>query len=164
MRALTSHGRSRRGQVVLVVGTMVLAGGCASYQVGTLATRHPANPEATAAPERPPSRTLAYTRSDIPSVQPVAPIAAGQHGERQELQPQVGASQTVVGEGEIVTMVPNSGQIVLEHGEIKDFMEAMTMGYRVESPALLAGLKPGDQVRFTIDVQKRMITVIEKLK
>ena len=70
----------------------------------------------------------------------------------------------MVGEGEIVAMVPNSGQIVLEHGEIKDFMEAMTMGYRIESPSLLAGLKPGDTVRFTIDVQKRSITAIEKLK
>jgi Cu/Ag efflux protein CusF len=91
-------------------------------------------------------------------------VAARQHGEHQQRQTQEGSPQTVVGEGEIVTMAPNSGQIVLEHGEIKDFMEAMTMGYRVESPALLAGLKPGDQVRFTIDIQKRMITVIEKLK
>jgi Cu/Ag efflux protein CusF len=103
-------------------------------------------------------------RSDIPSVPPVSPVAAAQHGEHQQRQTQEGSPQTVVGEGEIVAMVPNSGQIVLEHGEIKDFMEAMTMGYRVESPALLAGLKPGDQVRFTIDIQKRMITVIEKLK
>jgi len=103
-------------------------------------------------------------RSDIPSVPPVSPVAAAQHGEHQQRQTQEGSPQTVVGEGEIVAMVLNSGQIVLEHGEIKDFMEAMTMGYRVESPALLAGLKPGDQVRFTIDIQKRMITVIEKLK
>jgi Cu/Ag efflux protein CusF len=164
MRARTFHMRSRRGHAVLIVGSLVLAAGCASYQVGPLATSHPAHPEATAAPERPPSQTLAYTRSDIPSVQPVLPVAAAQHGEHQEPQTQEGASQTVVGEGEIVAMVPNSGQIVLEHGEIKDFMEAMTMGYRIESPSLLAGLKPGDTVRFTIDVQKRSITAIEKLK
>jgi len=94
----------------------------------------------------------------------VSPVAAAQHGEHQERQSQEGASQTVVGEGEIVAMVPNSGQIVLEHGEIKGFMEAMTMGYRIESPSLVAGLKPGDTVRFTIDVQKRSITAIEKLK
>ena len=149
---------------MLVVTSLVLAAGCASYQLGPLATSHPAHPEASAAPARPPSQTLAYTRPDIPSVQPVSPAAALPHGEHQKRQTREGASQTVVGEGEIVAMVPNSGQIVLEHGEIKDFMEAMTMGYRIESPSLLAGLKPGDTVRFTIDVQKRSITAIEKLK
>ena len=156
--------RSRRRQAVLGVASLVLAAGCASYQLGPLATNHPANPEAASAPGRLSSQTLAYTRSDIPSVQPVSPVAAAQHGEHQERQSQEGASQTVVGEGEIVAMVPNSGQIVLEHGEIKGFMEAMTMGYRIESPSLVAGLKPGDTVRFTIDVQKRSITAIEKLK
>ena len=155
--------RARR-QAGLVVASLVLAAGCASYQLGPLATNHPAHPEATSAPERLPSQTLAYTRSDIPSVQSVSPVAATRDGERQERPTLTAASQTVVGEGEIVAMVPNSGQIVLEHGEIKGFMEAMTMGYRIESPSLVAGLKPGDTVRFTIDVQKRSITVIEKLK
>lgn len=164
MRAGTSHMRSRRRQAVLVVASLFLAVGCASYRLGPLATSHPANPEAASAPERLPSQTLAYAQSDIPSVQPVSPVAAAQHGEHQERQTQEGASQTVVGEGEIVAMVPNSGQIVLEHGEIKGFMEAMTMGYRIESLSLVAGLKPGDTVRFTIDVQKRSITAIEKLK
>jgi len=59
--------------------------------------------------------------------------------------------------------VPGASQIVLEHGEIEGFMGAMTMGYRIDPPSLLAGLKPGDKVRFTIDVQKRTITRIEKL-
>ena len=38
------------------------------------------------------------------------------------------------------------------------------MGYRVDPPSLLAGLKPGDQVRFTIDVERRAIVGIEKLR
>ena len=164
MRASTPHMRSRPRPAVLVVASLVLTAGCASYQLGPLATSHPANPEATSAPERLPSQTLAYTRSDIPSVQPLSPVAGSQHREHQERQTQQRAAQTVVGEGEIVAMVPNSGQIVLEHGEIKGFMEAMTMGYRLESPSLLADLKPGDSIRFTIDVQKRSITAIEKLK
>jgi Cu/Ag efflux protein CusF len=41
-------------------------------------------------------------------------------------------------------------------------MGAMTMGYPVEPPSQLEGLKPGDQVRFTIDVQKKMIVKIER--
>lgn len=154
---------SRGGRVVLVVTSLLLAG-CAVYQLEPLAASHPAHPEAAAAPEPPPSQTLAYTRSDIPSVQPVSPVAAAQHGEHQARQTEGGASQIVVGEGEVIATVPNANQIVVEHGEIKGFMEAMTMGYRIESPSLLAGLKPGDKVRFTIDVQKRTITAIEKLR
>jgi len=70
----------------------------------------------------------------------------------------------VVGEGKVIATVPNANQLVVEHGEIKDFMEPMTMGYRVEPASLLEGLKPGDQVRFTIDVTKKTIVRIEKLK
>lgn len=154
---------ARRAGAVLVVGSLMLAG-CAGYQLEPLATSHPAHPEATAAPESPPSQTLAYAPSDIPSVQPVFPVAAAQHGEHQARQTEQGASETVVGEGEIVATVPKASQVVLEHGEIKGFMEAMTMGYRIESASLLEGLKPGDKVRFTIDVQKRTITAIEKLR
>jgi len=155
--------RPRRGLVVPAVAALLLAG-CASYQLEPLAANHPAHPEAPAVPEPPPSQTLAYTQSDIPSVQPVSPVAAAQHGEHQARQAEGGASQTVVGEGEVIATVPNASQIVVEHGEIKGFMEAMTMGYRIDPPSLLAGLKPGDKVRFTIDVQKRTITEIEKLR
>jgi Cu/Ag efflux protein CusF len=59
--------------------------------------------------------------------------------------------------------VPNASQIVVDHGEIKGFMEAMTMGYRVDPASLLAGLKQGDRVRFRIDVRRRAIIEIEKL-
>jgi Cu/Ag efflux protein CusF len=162
MHAQTIHMTARRGQLVLVVAALLA--GCAGYQLEPLAASHPAHPEATAAPEQPPSQTLAYTRSDIPSVQPVSPVAAAQHGEHQTRQADEGLSQTVVGEGEVISTAPKASQIVLEHGEIKDFMEAMTMGYRIDPPSLLEGLKPGDKVRFTIDVPKRTITQIEKLR
>jgi len=116
-----------------------------------LSMNHPANPEATAVPMRAVSKTLAYTRADIPSTQPVAD-AAMPHGE----------PQTVVADGKVITTVPNANQIVVEHGEIKGFMDAMTMGYRVDPPSLLDGLKSGDKVRFTIDVPKKAIVKIEK--
>jgi Cu/Ag efflux protein CusF len=76
---------------------------------------------------------------------------------------EAGSQKTVVGEGKVVATVPNSSQIVVEHGEIKGFMEAMTMGYRVDPPSLLEGLKFGDKVRFTIDVPQKAIVKIEKL-
>jgi len=72
--------------------------------------------------------------------------------------------KSVVGEGKIIALVPESQEIVVDHEEIKDFMDAMTMGYKVSSSSLLKGVKPGDKVRFTIDTDKRTITKIEKLK
>jgi Cu/Ag efflux protein CusF len=69
----------------------------------------------------------------------------------------------VVGDGDVVAPTPATGQIVVDHGEIKGFMDAMTMGYRIDPPALLATVKPGDKVRFTIDVGRRAIVHIEKL-
>ena len=71
--------------------------------------------------------------------------------------------RTVVGHGEVVSTVPSSGQIVVDHEEIKGFMSAMTMGYRVDPPSLLASLKEGDKIRFTIDVNRRAIVHIEKM-
>jgi len=152
-----------RGHVVPVVTSLLLAG-CAAYQLEPLAGNHPANPEAPAAPDRPRSQTLAYTQSDIPSVRPVSSVATAPPQEPGARPSGGGTRQTVVGEGEIVATVPNASQIVVEHGEIKGFMEAMTMGYRIDPPSLLAGLKPGDQVRFTIDVGRRAIIGIEKLR
>src|SRR6266508_6798764 len=119
--------------------------GCATYQMQPLGMNHPANPEAAAAPVRSVSKTLAYTRADIPSPQPVVSVAAaqaqeGQHAAQTE-------QKTVIGEGKVLATVPNASQIVVEHGEIKGFMEAMTMGYRVDPPSLMDGLKFGDKVR-----------------
>jgi len=70
----------------------------------------------------------------------------------------------VTGEGKIVAVIPETGQVVLEHAAIKDFMEAMTMGYKVSSPSLLKAAKLGDKIRFTIDTDKLLITKIEKRK
>lgn len=154
---------SRRGRAALIVGSLVLAG-CASYQLAPLAVSHPAHPDAPTAPQRPPSRTLAYAPSDIPSVQPVSPMATAPGEEPGSRPTDAGSQQTVVGEGHVVATNPSSSQLVLDHEEIKGFMEAMTMGYRVDPPSLLAGLKPGDTVRFTIDIQKRTITQIERLR
>jgi mono/diheme cytochrome c family protein len=72
--------------------------------------------------------------------------------------------RSVTGEGKVIAVVPANQQLVVEHGEIKGFMEAMTMGYKVDPPSLLAKLKAGDNVRFTIDTQQKAIVKLEKLR
>lgn len=163
MPAQTNGSNARRDVRPLVIASLLLAG-CASYEMGPLAANHPAHPEAPVTPEPAPSQTLAYSRADTPSVQPVSPVMAVPHEGHGSRPIEAGSSPTVVGEGEVIATVPNASQIVVDHGEIKGFMEAMTMGYRVDPASLLTELKPGDKVRFTIDVQRRAIVGIEKLQ
>ena len=80
--------------------------------------------------------------------------------EHEELRPK---PKFVTGDGTIIAVRPEKQQVVLEHGEIKGFMEAMTMGYKIQPSSLLAKVKPGDKVRFTIDTEARAITKIDKL-
>jgi Cu/Ag efflux protein CusF len=70
----------------------------------------------------------------------------------------------VVGEGKVIAVVPASSEIVLTHGEIKGFMDAMTMGYPTQPASLLKGVKAGDTVRFTIDTEEKAIVTLEKVR
>jgi len=72
--------------------------------------------------------------------------------------------KTVTAEGKVIAVVPQSQEIIIEHGEIKGFMDAMTMGFKANPTSLLKTVKAGDKVRFAIDTEKRAITKIEKLK
>ena len=155
----------RRACALLLVSSLT---GCASYELPPVAASHPAHRDAPAAPSPPPSRTLAYTPSDVPSVQPAPPALVHEppraHGARPAAAAPAPTPQIVVGEGEVVSKAPRSGQIVVDHEEIKGFMAPMTMGYRVEPPSLLDAVTEGDRVRFTIDVQRRAIVKLEKLQ
>ena len=71
-------------------------------------------------------------------------------------------TKLVNGVGTVIALVPQSNEIVIEHEAIKDYMDAMTMGYKVSSPSILKGLKPGNRVEFTLETSKRVITKIAK--
>jgi Cu(I)/Ag(I) efflux system protein CusF len=75
-----------------------------------------------------------------------------------------GVAKSVTGEGKVVAVVPESQEIIIEHGDIKGFMDAMTMGFKANPTSLLKTVKAGDKIRFTIDTDKRAITKIEKMK
>ena len=150
-------------KLLLVFGIVFTAlSGCAAYQLQPTTINHPANPQAMAAAALPSSKTLAYSRADISAV---AAAASPQFGdETHHPGTESNRQKTVVGEGKLIATVPTANQVVVEHGEIKGFMDAMTMGYRIDPPSLLDGLKTGDQVRFTIDVPNKTIVKIEKIK
>jgi Cu/Ag efflux protein CusF len=146
----------------MVVVATVLLSGCAAYELPPLSPNHPANPVALSAPQRQISKTLKYTRADVPSPRPVVDAAAASQDGHEGHHAGDSTQKTVTGEGKVVATVPSTAQLVIDHAEIKGFMGAMTMGYPVEPPSLLEGLKSGDQVRFTIDVPKKAIIKVEK--
>lgn len=52
--------------------------------------------------------------------------------------------------GEIKAILDGGTTLVIDHGEFKGFMAAMTMPFRVADPALAQDIKVGDKVQFTI--------------
>jgi Cu/Ag efflux protein CusF len=153
-----------RSRKILFVAASIALGGCASYAMAPLTPRHPAHPQAAAAGAPVGSQTLAYTAADLPSRQTVRASTANQSGHDAHHESSGSAEKAVTGEGQVIAVVPSGSQLVVEHGEIKGFMEAMTMGYRTEPASLLEGLKPGDKIKFSIDVERKAIVKIEKLK
>ncbi len=71
--------------------------------------------------------------------------------------------QLYEGVGVVVATDMRNSRLIVDHEEIKDFMAPMEMSYLVSSAVLLRGLKPGDNVRFTIDANKRAIVDIRPL-
>src|SRR5512139_1350460 len=88
-----------------------LIAGCAAYDMPPLATSHPAHAEAMVSREPPISKTLAYTRADIPSLQLTTAKMVDQEG-RAGAPAAAAAAQTVEGEGKVIATVPSTGQIV----------------------------------------------------
>jgi Cu(I)/Ag(I) efflux system protein CusF len=59
------------------------------------------------------------------------------------------------------------GRITLRHARIKSIrMAAMTMPFKMKDAAALAGLQPGDKVRFTVALEgdEPVVTAIEAVR
>jgi len=72
----------------------------------------------------------------------VAAIACGGGGDGREYTLQ----------GQILSIAPDHMQAEIKHEEIKGFMSAMTMSYKVREAAEFANLKPGDLITSTLVV------------
>ncbi len=94
-------------------------------------------------------------------------LIVGKGGKKESLLPAdeaVAAKRLFEGIGVIVAVQPRESRLVLTHEEIKGFMAPMVeMSFMVTPATLLQGLKPGDDVRFTIDADKRVIVEVAPL-
>jgi Cu/Ag efflux protein CusF len=73
---------------------------------------------------------------------------------------QTANAQSTMVDGQVTRIDQAAGKITLRHGPIKNLdMDAMTMVFRVQDPAMLKGVKVGDQIKFEADRVNGQITV-----
>ncbi|WP_247654458.1 MULTISPECIES: copper-binding protein [Microvirga] len=74
---------------------------------------------------------------------------------------QASASQLPMVSGTIEKVDAGAGKVTIDHGPIPNLdMDAMTMVFRVQDPALLQGVKAGDKVQFQADRVNGKISVV----
>ena len=56
--------------------------------------------------------------------------------------------------GQILSVDPGRGEVLVDHDDIPGFMPAMTMSYKVSDVALLEGKQPGDLITATLVVEE----------
>ncbi|MGH9914746.1 MAG: copper-binding protein [Pyrinomonadaceae bacterium] len=69
--------------------------------------------------------------------------------------------QTFQGHGTVKAIDQQTHNITIAHKDIPNYMEAMTMKFRVTDQALLDGIKAGDEIDFTIEQNIGTTTIIE---
>jgi protein SCO1 len=101
-------------------------------------------------PSHPPQDGAKAVNAQAPSYATLPPEALGVKAYR--------------GEGRVVRIEPDGDHVTIAHHTIPGFMSAMTMSFRVRDKQMLAGLRPGDEVEFTLEVgaTSAMLTAIRK--
>lgn len=70
------------------------------------------------------------------------------------------ADDTAMADGEVKKVDKENGKVTLKHGEIQNLgMPGMTMVFKVQDPAVLDKLQPGDKVRFSAEKAEGGIVV-----
>lgn len=68
---------------------------------------------------------------------------------------------SALADGVVLSMDKGSNAVTINHGPLHNLgMPPMTMGFQVGDPALLDRIKPGDKVRFHVDVIGGAFTVM----
>ena len=88
--------------------------------------------------------------------------AAGEQAAQAGSSAQTSAEAKVFsGEG-VVEGIDKSGEMIqINHGDIKGYMPAMSMPYRVKDRSMLDLVKPGDKVTFTLEDTSKGAVLIE---
>jgi Cu/Ag efflux protein CusF len=77
-------------------------------------------------------------------------------------------AQSALTDGLVTKIDPSAGKMTIKHGPMKkfDMDDGMTMVYRVQDPAMLTAVKPGDKVKFDAEHVNGqfIVTKIEKAK
>ena len=77
-----------------------------------------------------------------------------------QAQPAPAPAADAMSTGEVRKVDPGAGKITIRHGPLKNLgMDAMTMVFRVQDPALLVQVKAGDQVAFHAEQPNGQLTV-----
>ena len=67
------------------------------------------------------------------------------------------------GHGIVKAVAPRTGWLTIAHDDIKGFMPAMQMMYKVVSRELSKDLHPGDEIEFKIDAAKYVIVEVNRI-
>lgn len=107
---------------------------------------------------------LALATCTLVALSAVVPPVLAQHQHGTAATAAQGATPEMA-DGEVRRIDAAKGTILLKHGEIKSInMGAMTMGFKLKDPALAAGLKVGDRIRFAAEQKdgELIVTRIQK--
>ena len=76
---------------------------------------------------------------------------------------QEAASGIFAGHGIVKAVQAETGALTIQHDDIKGFMPAMEMMYKVKSADLSKNLRPGDVIDFKIDASKYTIVEVKRV-
>ena len=75
---------------------------------------------------------------------------------------QEATSGVFAGHGRVEAVQVKTGVLTIKHDDIKGFMPAMEMMYKVKSPELSRDLRPGDVIDFKIDASNYTIVEVKR--
>jgi protein SCO1 len=84
---------------------------------------------------------------------------SGCHANQQNISTVPSATKVYKLRGKVVSTDAAKSEVTLDHEEIKDFMSAMTMPYKLKDPTILSDLHPGDTVTADVLVNDQDVLV-----